>query len=250
MSLATPEAFNENPSLVWQFYHYRRRRALEAKPNDGHKTLAKLAIPRLLKIVAPAAQSFNLITQNVDGLSVIAANDLASELSAQNLVGAENSAPEDSLLQMHGKLFELQCTECSWRKDDFSHPLCSALGEAEEDIHNFTDAGSKPHDIPSDQLPRCPECQALARPAVVWFGEVPYYMDEIDSLVSRADMCLVVGTSSTVQPAASYAFEVQENYGKVAVFNIDPSKIDAGADYVFRGGCEETLPNVFPELAD
>ncbi|KAI4197348.1 MAG: hypothetical protein LQ350_005969 [Teloschistes chrysophthalmus] len=43
MQLATPEAFDKDPSLVWQFYNYRRHMALEAKPNRGHVALAKLA---------------------------------------------------------------------------------------------------------------------------------------------------------------------------------------------------------------
>ncbi|KAF8068747.1 DHS-like NAD/FAD-binding domain-containing protein [Lyophyllum atratum] len=249
-SLATPEAFKENPSLVWQFYHYRRRKALEAQPNMAHEILAKLAIPSLLKTVAPAAQSFTLITQNVDRLSKTAAHNLASELTRQNLGGSENRARKGSILEMHGKLFEVQCTKCAWRAEDFSNPLCHALGEAEEDIQNYTDAGSKDHDIPLDQLPRCPECQELARPGVVWFGEKPYHLDEINSLVYKADMCLVIGTSSTVHPAAGYAYRVQRRNGHVAVFNLDPSEKDEKADSVFRGRCEEVLPHVFPELAD
>ncbi|GLB35967.1 putative sir2 family protein [Lyophyllum shimeji] len=43
-SLATLEALKDNPSLVWQFYHYRRRKALEAQPNVARKILAKPAI--------------------------------------------------------------------------------------------------------------------------------------------------------------------------------------------------------------
>jgi len=42
-------------------------------------------------------------------------------------------------------------------------------------------------------------CGALARPGVVWFDEKPYKLDEINSLVYKADLCLVIGTSSTVR---------------------------------------------------
>ena len=58
--------------------------------------------------------------------------------------------------------------------------------------------GTKEIDIPLKELPRCPACHALARPGVVWFGETPYQLSEINCLVFKADMCLVVGTSSTV----------------------------------------------------
>ena len=57
-ALATPDAFAENPGLVWQFYSYRRHMAFTAKPNPAHYALAELAKinPR-----------FITLTQNVDG---------------------------------------------------------------------------------------------------------------------------------------------------------------------------------------
>lgn len=58
MSLATPEAFSENPGLVWQFYSYRRHMALHAKPNRAHYALAKLAKKN---------NNFITLSQNVDG---------------------------------------------------------------------------------------------------------------------------------------------------------------------------------------
>ena len=58
VQLATPEAFRENPGLVWHFYNYRRHMALGAKPNAAHYALAELA--RLKK-------GFLTLTQNVDG---------------------------------------------------------------------------------------------------------------------------------------------------------------------------------------
>ncbi|KAJ8607041.1 hypothetical protein MRB53_040550 [Persea americana] len=43
ISLATPDAFEDDPSLVWQFYGYRRHMALQAMPNQAHYALAELA---------------------------------------------------------------------------------------------------------------------------------------------------------------------------------------------------------------
>ena len=57
--LATPEAFEKDPSFVWQFYNYRRHGALNAKPNRGHIALAKLAEAN--------SDSFLAISQNIDG---------------------------------------------------------------------------------------------------------------------------------------------------------------------------------------
>jgi len=38
-------------------------------------------------------------------------------------------------------------------------------------------------------------------PGVVWFGEMPYHLEEIDKIVQKADLAIVVGTSSTVRSA-------------------------------------------------
>lgn len=58
MDLATPEAFFNDPRLVWQFYNHRRHMALKAAPNKAHLALAKLAEKR---------PDFLAITQNIEG---------------------------------------------------------------------------------------------------------------------------------------------------------------------------------------
>lgn len=57
-SLATPEAFEDHPGLVWQFYSYRRHMALQAQPNKAHYALAELARKN---------KEFITLSQNVDG---------------------------------------------------------------------------------------------------------------------------------------------------------------------------------------
>lgn len=59
-SLATPEAFDENPGLVWQFYSYRRHMALQANPNRAHFALAELSRRN---------KDFITLSQNVDGIN-------------------------------------------------------------------------------------------------------------------------------------------------------------------------------------
>ena len=63
VSLATPEAFAENPGLVWQFYSYRRHMALQAQPNPAHYALAAMAKRK---------RGFLTLSQNVDGRQRIA----------------------------------------------------------------------------------------------------------------------------------------------------------------------------------
>ncbi|KAI0638484.1 DHS-like NAD/FAD-binding domain-containing protein [Trametes polyzona] len=266
--LATPQAFQENPSLVWQFYHYRRAKALEAKPNPAHEVIAKMSVPQYLKKVAPNAQSFHLITQNVDRLSTDALRAVLDGLSraapepdndSTNTAGVTPTTKptvyKDAIFEMHGRIFDVQCTSdaCGYTAENRAHPLCPALGAADAACTDYVAAGTqRPDDvpIPVEDLPRCPKCGALARPGVVWFEERPRHLDAINNVVFKADMCLVVGTSSQVRPASTYAHRVRRHGGKVAVFNLDPSERDVEqADFVFRGPCEALLPATLPELA-
>lgn len=56
--VATPEAWRSNRALVLEFYNQRRKQALEAQPNDGHKALAELE----------SHFEVTIITQNIDAL--------------------------------------------------------------------------------------------------------------------------------------------------------------------------------------
>jgi NAD-dependent deacetylase len=80
--VATPEAWQSNPELVWRFYSQRRRDALAAQPNAAHKALAQIE-QRL-------AGNFYLCTQNVDDL--------------------HERAGSRRIHHMHGSLFQSRCT--------------------------------------------------------------------------------------------------------------------------------------------
>ncbi|PWY97754.1 DHS-like NAD/FAD-binding domain-containing protein [Testicularia cyperi] len=256
LSLATPQAFRADPSKVWQFYHYRRSVVLRAEPNLAHVVLAKLLLDSdsARSRVIPAAQSFHLITQNVDGLSLRALSSLQSQQP-----GTGSDAPDvtrsDDVIEMHGNLFKTICTCCSDVRLNFDDPISPAL----EGTHNLE---SEYRPIPVDQLPRCrrprsasasePRCNGLLRPGVVWFGESIPGLERIQALIDRCDLILVLGTSATVYPAAGFSDHVlHHNGGKVAVFNIDPaegcqsdSQHTNPAQWYFQGPVEKILPDI------
>ncbi|KAJ3905764.1 DHS-like NAD/FAD-binding domain-containing protein [Lentinula edodes] len=248
--LASLEAFTRDPSLVWHHYHVLREIALHSTPNPAHVSLAMLCIPELLHHLASDAE-FTLITQNIDGLSVRAYEDalkhhqgtLGPSIFSYN--GSMNTTitknvPESHIYEMHGRVLDTLCTQCSNLRHDGKSPLCPALAHA----RTFNDPY---HPIPVDELPHCeqPECGGLLRPGVVWFDEVPRNSREIWRKVDEADLCLVIGTSSTVQPAAGFAHEIKDHGGKVAIFSIENVKEQTElADFTFLGPCEVTLPNV------
>jgi NAD-dependent deacetylase len=101
--LATPEAFERDPQLVWSWYRMRRQRLGEATPNPAHYALAQLArrVPEC-----------TLITQNVDGLHTRAGSRDAIEL--------------------HGNLSRVRCVALGHRPETFSDPetvpCCAVCG--------------------------------------------------------------------------------------------------------------------------
>uniref|UniRef100_A0A2I2Z5S5 NAD-dependent protein deacylase sirtuin-5, mitochondrial n=1 Tax=Gorilla gorilla gorilla TaxID=9595 RepID=A0A2I2Z5S5_GORGO len=85
--------------------------------------------------------------------------------------------------------------------------------------------GTQDASIPIEKLPRCEEagCGGLLRPHVVWFGENldPAILEEVDRELAHCDLCLVVGTSSVVYPAAMFAPQVAARGVPVAEFNTE-----------------------------
>lgn len=102
--LATPEAFAENPRLVWEFYNWRREILAPLHPNPGHQALA--AMERRFP-------DFTLITQNIDGL--------------------HQTAGSRKMVELHGNIWWVRCTGCGKTTEDRRVPLpelpaCAACG--------------------------------------------------------------------------------------------------------------------------
>lgn len=213
--LASPIAFRSNPSLVWEFYHYRRTLAFEAQPNKAH-----LALAAYEKICDDENRRLTIITQNVDGLHIRA--------------GSKN------VIELHGSLRKVQCTKCKKIFINTAQPLCTALA-------GRGDPGARDEDlimIPKEELPRCEDCRGLLRPYIVWFGENLDHeiMEKSKNLVENCDMCLVIGTSSIVYPAAMFAPLVAERKKPVAEFNLNDLPARDNFSFHFPGPCGSTLP--------
>jgi NAD-dependent deacetylase len=98
--------------------------------------------------------------------------------------------------------------------------------------------------------PLCPNCGALLRPHVVWFGESlsPTILQKSIQLSSECDIMFVIGTSAVVQPAASLPFEASEAGAKIVEINPDPTPLSLYADFSIRGKSGEILPLIDEEL--
>jgi len=189
--LATPRAFARDPKLVWDWYAHRRESAKGASPNLGHYALVEME---------NRISEFTLITQNVDGLHRIA--------------GSKN------ILELHGNILNVRCSECGMFADNW-----------EDDL---------------ESVPRCEKCNALLRPDVVWFEEsLP--REQLDAAVSATRACQIffsIGTSGVVQPAAALAHAAKAEGAVVVEVNAEPTPLTARADFAFHGKSGEILPEL------
>ncbi|KAJ0032594.1 hypothetical protein NQD34_002675 [Periophthalmus magnuspinnatus] len=218
--LATPEAFSRNPSRVWEFYHYRREVMLTKNPNPAH-----LAIAECEERLSKQGREVTVITQNIDEL--------------HRRAGSKN------VLEIHGSLFRTRCLTCGHEANNYKSPICAALeGKGAPDPH------TQDAQIPVDQLPRCEHkgCHGLLRPAVVWFGETldSRILTKVEQVMDSCDLCLVVGTSSVVYPAAMFAPQAAAAGIPVAEFNMEDTPATMSFKFQFCGPCGTTLP---PALA-
>jgi NAD-dependent deacetylase len=213
--LATPQAFARDPRLVWEWYQWRRELIARCEPNAGHLALAGFVQRR---------PETRIVTQNVDGLHEMAARQVAEEAAR----GSEQVPEVPAPLELHGSLFRSRCITCGHR---------AAHREA-------VDATSE------ETLPRCSECGGLLRPDVVWFGEMldPDVVNDAGRAAGEADVCLVVGTSSLVYPAAGLPRVTLARGGAVIEVNPDTTPLTPVCALSIRAPAGEALPPLLQGL--
>ena len=120
-------------------------------------------------------------------------------LVTQNIDDLHERAGSKRVLHMHGELLKARCQNC----------------EA---------VSAWPEDLTVDDA--CPECEEVGalRPEVVWFGEMPLHLGDIDHALRHADLFVAIGTSGAVYPAAGFVAEASA-YG-VPTFEINLEAAD------------------------
>ncbi|WP_139979348.1 NAD-dependent deacylase [Nocardioides litoris] len=98
-------------------------------------------------------------------------------------------------------------------------------------------------DGPLVDFPGCPGCGLTElRPDVVWFGEVPYGMDEILVHLQRADLFVSIGTSGAVYPAAGFVTFAARHGARTLELNLVPSEGSAFFDEARHGPAGVLVP--------
>ena len=207
-ALATPEAFERDPRLVWEWYAWRRSVVAGCVPNEAHRALARLALSGRSEIT--------LVTQNVDGLHHRAARELAGDVD-----------PTPALpIELHGAVHRDRCSRCGSRTPGLYEVEAASVAS----------------------LPRC-ACGGLLRPDVVWFGEAL----DADALgaafdaARAADLCLVVGTSALVYPAAAVPELAAASGAAIIEVNVEPTPLTHLARIALRGSAASLVPSLTEE---
>jgi NAD-dependent protein deacetylase/lipoamidase len=172
--------------------------AHQRDPNPGHHAIVELERRGTLH---------TLITQNVDGLHVLA-----------------GSSPE-KVVEIHGTIREVVCMECDERA-----PMERALARVR--------AG--------EEDPPCRSCGGILKSATISFGQalVPKDLMRAQRAASECDLMLAVGSTLSVYPVAGVVPAAKRAGARIVIVNAEPTEMDEIADAVLRGSISDILPRL------
>lgn len=143
-------------------------------------------------------------------------------LVTQNVDNLHERAGSKNLIHMHGGLFTMKCNNCG--------AVWAEMGDTS----------------PEDQCPNCHK--SSTRQDIVWFGEMPYQMDEIGDALSHADLFISIGTSGNVYPAAGFVQTARFAGAKCVEVNLEKSQNAYEFDEGIYGKAGEKLPAFLKSL--
>ena len=134
----------------------------------------------------------------------------------QNIDDLHDRAGQPALLHMHGELLKARCLRCK--------AVCLFRGGGLAEA-------------------KCQACGAKAlRPHVVWFGEIPLHMDEIEqALQTQCGIFAAIGTSGQVYPAAGFMRTARANGARTVELNLEPTELTAYFDDARHGPATKTV---------
>jgi len=139
-------------------------------------------------------------------------------LVTQNVDDLHERGGSSGVIHMHGELRSAFCTSC-----------CNHKQIQLEDLNT--------------ELP-CPACGTKGglRPDIVWFGEMPYQMDRIETALQSCDLFVSIGTSGAVYPAAGFVQLARMHGAQTLELNLEPSQGSAFFSETRRGPATQLVP--------
>lgn len=196
MEVASLTAFRHDPDKFYQWFHPVAVQLSHAQPNPAHTALAQLQT---------AGYVGTIITQNIDGL--------------------HSRAGSKQVLEVHGTLDTLTCTDC--------YQQVPASTIMDEYVNNCC-------------LPRCPDCHGVLKPDVILYEEqLPVKTwNAAEAASQHCGLMLVAGTSLEVMPSAKLPIQAMDNGARLIIINNTPTFMDGRADLVIHADVAEILPQI------
>ena len=223
----TYQTFTRDPVArrrYWARSHLGWRTIGDARPNDGHRAVARLQDCGLVS---------GLITQNVDGL--------------------HQAAGARDVIELHGNLARIICLDCG---DLTSRAeLEERLNAANPDFAAVASAINPDGDVELDdaeldgfQVVACRSCGGVLKPDVVYFGETVLAgrVARAFELVESARTLLVLGSSLTVMSGRRFVLRAVREGIRVAIVNRGVTRGEPYADIVIDAPLGVILPNLGP----
>ncbi|MFF2084242.1 Sir2 family NAD-dependent protein deacetylase [Nocardia sp. NPDC058176] len=205
----------------WARNHLGWRRMDAARPNPGHRAIARLERGGVVS---------GVITQNVDLLHTKA--------------GARH------VIDLHGTYARVCCLNCPTliSRMTLAHRLEAANPGFTEDvsatgIEVAPDADAVVTDTDRFRMLDCAHCGGMLKPDIVYFGEnvPPDRVAAAFALIDDAQAVLVAGSSLTVMSGLRFVRRAAKNGVPVVIVNRGPTRGDDVASVVLDAGCSETL---------
>jgi len=226
----TYQTFTRDPIArrrYWARSHLGWRTIGEARPNDGHRAVARMQQRGLLD---------GIITQNVDGL--------------------HQAAGARDVVELHGNLARITCLDCGDRTPrehmaarlEAANPHFAAVASA---INPDGDAELDDEQLDGFATVDCLSCGGMLKPDVVYFGETvpPERVARSFALVASARTLLVLGSSLTVMSGRRFVLRAAKDGIRVAIVNRGVTRGEPYAGLVIDAPLGIVLPNIVHGLA-
>jgi len=160
-----------------------------------------------IRAIEESGKLLAIVTQNIDNLHHKAGN-----------------SPE-RIIEIHGTAFSVSCLSCGKKYD-------------RDDIQERLNSGVK--------VPYCDDCAGILKPDTISFGQAMPEDKMADALMyaRECDLCIVLGSSLVVYPAASVPVHAVQNGARLIIINRDETPLDAEADLV----CHESLSKALGQM--
>lgn len=221
----TYQAFTRDPIArrrYWARSHLGWRTIGDARPNAGHRAVARLQ---------ELARLDGIITQNVDGL--------------------HQAGGAHGVVELHGNLARIICLGCGELVDRRVHEarLIAAnpgFAAAVTTMNPDGDAEIDDAELDGFTVVDCESCGGMLKPDVVYFGEtVPApRVSRSFELVAGARTLLVLGSSLTVMSGRRFVLRAAKDGIRVAIVNQGATRGEPYAGLIMDAPLGETLPEV------